>query len=168
MAQSDLAVRALSPAPYQYRPLIRGDDIFPEIRVLCIQPAKSQDEPLKCKICHLRLRDVPRNLIGDDEPDFQGHIKNGGIKYSALSYEWGKPMFDRMLHVEGSVIPITSNLDGALRKLRAYGVRRLWVDAICTYFDRSSIKNLRNRRCLIPHLEEPTRVPFGTRKFFLS
>jgi hypothetical protein len=30
----------------------------------------------------------------------------------------------------------------------------LWVDAICMYFDRSSIKHLRNLRCLSTYLEK--------------
>jgi hypothetical protein len=43
------------------------------------------------------------------------------------------------------------------------GWRCFWIDAICTYSDRSSIKHLRNLRCLFPRL----RAKLGSGNFTL-
>jgi len=56
---------------------------------------------------------------------------------------------------------VTTNLYDALGNLRCENgrTRTLWIDAICTYSDRSSMKHLRHLRPLIQYLEEPSWHP---------
>ncbi|KAI9159002.1 ankyrin and HET domain-containing protein [Paramyrothecium foliicola] len=56
--------------------------------------------------------------------------------YEALSYEWGSPDKDSLLHLDdGTAISITGSLHHALRDIRhedaSRGARALWVDAAC-------------------------------------
>lgn len=60
------------------------------------------------------------------------------LEYEALSYSWGHPHMTRAVTVEpregwsGGFLPITSNMDLALRSLRLQDRPRvLWIDAIC-------------------------------------
>lgn len=53
-------------------------------------------------------------------------------KYEALSYVWGVDMAPTPMVLGGTDIPITQNLDAALRHLRHRQLSRsLWVDAVC-------------------------------------
>lgn len=53
--------------------------------------------------------------------------------YEAVSYTWGEPKLDYLLHIDGaSRIMVTRNLDKVLRKLRhPTKSRTLWADAVC-------------------------------------
>ena len=52
--------------------------------------------------------------------------------YDALSYTWGDPAHHFHLHYQEWTLPVTRNLDMALRRLRhAVNPRWLWVDAVC-------------------------------------
>lgn len=52
--------------------------------------------------------------------------------YEALSYVWGKEMSPQKLLVNGKALPVTTNLDCALRHLRYQDRARLiWIDALC-------------------------------------
>ena len=69
------------------------------------------------------------------------------LSYEALSYIWGGKSNPGLLKLNGHEMTITSNLQDALMQLRSETQDRLlWVDAICIYSDRSSIKHLRNLR----------------------
>lgn len=51
--------------------------------------------------------------------------------YEALSYVWGKPVFDRRVYIGDKELNITASLATALQQLRYRDrPRRLWVDAI--------------------------------------
>ncbi|KAH7409643.1 heterokaryon incompatibility protein-domain-containing protein [Cadophora sp. MPI-SDFR-AT-0126] len=55
-------------------------------------------------------------------------------KYEALSYVWGVDISPTPMVLDGTNVPITKNLDSALRHLRrGHGQlsRLLWVDAVC-------------------------------------
>jgi hypothetical protein len=52
-------------------------------------------------------------------------------KYVALSYCWGEPTCTKKISINGNAVNVTSNLESALRHLRAKGYRRLWIDAVC-------------------------------------
>jgi hypothetical protein len=59
-------------------------------------------------------------------------------KYEALSYVWGNDMAPMSMVLGGRDIPITQNLDTALRHLRHGQLSRsLWVDAVC--IDQSNV-----------------------------
>jgi hypothetical protein len=96
---------------YKYRPLGPDHNGRPEIRVIFLTPSIHVDKILHCRI-------VRTGLLGS--------------YYCALSYAWGEPVFTKTLVVdENSFIPITENLDVALRRLRLASIRILWVDAVC-------------------------------------
>jgi len=62
---------------------------------------------------------------------------------------------------------ITFSLYSALLHLRKTDTAlMLWVDAICTYSGRSSIKNLRNQRSFILHPKELNRDSLSTENSF--
>ena len=52
-------------------------------------------------------------------------------KYTALSYCWGDPTVTENIIIGDVDTPVTVNLADALRQLRAMGVDRIWVDALC-------------------------------------
>lgn len=54
------------------------------------------------------------------------------IEYEALSYAWGAEKCVRRVLVDGVPLPITENLDRALRRLRYPDCyRMLWIDTLC-------------------------------------
>ncbi|OAL30363.1 hypothetical protein AYO22_01561 [Fonsecaea multimorphosa] len=67
--------------------------------------------------------------------------------FSALSYWWGNPATTAPLHSKRNALPITDNLNTALRRLRTIQQRdRIqfwWVDAICSYSCRTVMQHLR-------------------------
>jgi hypothetical protein len=52
-------------------------------------------------------------------------------EYVALSYCWGDPLITRAIVVNGMSIQVTTNLEAALRALRALKYEYLWIDALC-------------------------------------
>ncbi|OAP65386.1 hypothetical protein AYL99_01358 [Fonsecaea erecta] len=77
--------------------------------------------------------------------------------FSALSYCWGDPATTASLQVNGNVLPITNNLNTALRRLRTVQERDhiqfWWVDAICIHQ-----QNLRERAEQVMLMREIFRV----------
>lgn len=54
------------------------------------------------------------------------------IAYEALSYAWGSKAVQRSIQVNGHQFSVTSNLHGALSRLRRRDeIRTLWIDAMC-------------------------------------
>lgn len=69
-------------------------------------------EPVHCQLSIISLNDSP--------------------DYEALSYAWGDRRVTRNINVNGHVVPVTVNLEEALRQLRHTSTPRdLWVDALC-------------------------------------
>lgn len=60
------------------------------------------------------------------------HEYSSMLEYEALSYYWGKTIFDHALQCGDHIVPITQNLASALRH-RQYpdAPRHLWIDALC-------------------------------------
>ena len=52
-------------------------------------------------------------------------------EYIALSYAWGKPIFDAELVCNGVTLEITSNLHAALMRMRRTHQSAFWVDQLC-------------------------------------
>jgi hypothetical protein len=100
-----------------YRPL------YPwQTRLIRLESGAFQDA-LKCKL--LTADAVPYEGLGIHE-----YLRL--VEYEALSYCWGKPIFDRPLQCDDQILPITSNLESALRHLRYPDKERyLWIDALC-------------------------------------
>ncbi|KAH0496015.1 hypothetical protein TgHK011_009536 [Trichoderma gracile] len=130
---------------YKYRPLPATSRGTFSIRLLHLIPTcQLQDDNLL--ICRLVETEVP-----DDNPEEGGPPEPNprSVKYHALSYTWGPPVFSHSLQVLGddklddgnahripkpssSIIRITENLYAALRSLRKPDETLvLWVDAVC-------------------------------------
>ncbi|RSL41927.1 hypothetical protein CEP54_015662 [Fusarium duplospermum] len=92
---------------YEYEPLETGS-----IRLLFLLEADEDDDDLECALLHFELSEV--------------------TEYTALSYVWGDESNPCAIYIGDEYLPITPNLEDALRHLR----RRdqpvwLWVDALC-------------------------------------
>jgi hypothetical protein len=80
------------------------------IRVLELQPG-DEDAPLTCRLVTQPIPQTP---------------------YEAVSYVWGYPVRNQIIHCGERKLGLTSNLHEALVALRLRDrVRRLWADAIC-------------------------------------
>ncbi|XDG09318.1 hypothetical protein ABKA04_008933 [Annulohypoxylon sp. FPYF3050] len=106
-----------SPWASIYTPLQRNRF---SIRVLEILPCNTEDDTLKCVL-------IPAQLGPD-------------LRYAALSYVWGDPKVTKNIIVNDVVLPVTINLESALRQFRKTGlpaeegtakITKLWADAIC-------------------------------------
>jgi hypothetical protein len=124
---------------FRYEPLKPG-----EIRLLKLDHGSHEDD-LHCSIFSTTLEQI-------------SGLKSG---YEAVSYVWGEAGKGRYIRcrpdsttLATEALSLTENLEAALRRFRdEVSQRTLWIDALCTYSNRSRIKNLRNLRCLFP-LEE--------------
>lgn len=85
-----------------------------KIRVLILEPAKDEAEPIYLSFQEGRYKDL-----------------EGG--YEAISYTWGEPNLAYSLHFDdGTHILVTANLNLVLRRLRYPDKERLlWADAVC-------------------------------------
>ncbi|RYO93377.1 hypothetical protein DL766_000767 [Monosporascus sp. MC13-8B] len=99
----------MSLQPYTYTPLSGNA----HTRVIKLQPAKNNSDPLHCTVEEIRL--------------------DTGELYSAISYTWGKPNFIEKLIIDQTyILPITPNLHDALVRFRLREeTRSLWTDAVC-------------------------------------
>jgi hypothetical protein len=96
-------------ASMEYSPL--NPDLN-EIRLLTLLPDDSRRNGLvSCHLDHVSLINPP--------------------EYVALSYCWGDASVTKDISINGSSVPVTANLEIALRHLRIKEYGRLWVDAIC-------------------------------------
>ena len=95
---------------YKQRPL----DISPNrIRILHLHQAKNYDDPIEACL------DV-KSLDTEE------------LWYSALSYCWGTGLATRLMEINSVSVPITENLESALKRVRSItGQICIWVDAIC-------------------------------------
>ena len=77
-----------------------------------------------------------RLLAGEFDDSLRGALEivslDGAPQYEALSYVWGQELASAPMLVSNTELPITANLDVALRHLRMCNEERvLWVDAVC-------------------------------------
>ena len=75
-------------------------------------------------------------LPGSDDAPLVGYLEHVDLdihsSYKCLSYTWGEPVFTHGININGKVLKITSNLETALRRLRARDrLMQIWIDAIC-------------------------------------
>jgi hypothetical protein len=126
--QSDTADDAQKPDNFDqplYLPLLNGE----LIRLVELSPG-ARDDPVVIRLFIAELQHHP--------------------EYEALSYVWGDPENKVPIQCNGRRVEITVNLNAAFVRVRYSGrPRMLWADAVCSYSDRSSIKDLGNLRYLI-------------------
>lgn len=101
------AKRRLKKPESIYEPLPEGG----YIRTLVLQPGRYDDEI----VCALEI---------------QSHTSDKS--YSAISYVWGNANETTNIRCNGLAVPITINLEHALRQFRSpVKTKRLWADALC-------------------------------------
>ncbi|OGM44113.1 hypothetical protein ABOM_007286 [Aspergillus bombycis] len=93
---------------YTWEPL---NEAARQIRLLYLLPGKGTED-LRGKLTVSTIRDRP--------------------EYDAISYTWGSALHPFTLHTSEGIIPITTSLYLALRRMRKRNKSRwVWVDAIC-------------------------------------
>lgn len=98
-------------------------------------------QPLDSRKSEIRVltfaRDIPRTTGQGDEPiTLTMHavsLDDSNLRrFNALSYVWGKPVFDQLVIINGVEVRVTENLYLALRDLlRSATDASWWVDAVC-------------------------------------
>jgi hypothetical protein len=101
---------------FTYSPL---DTDFNEIRILTL--LSGDTEMVQCTLEHASLINPP--------------------EFIALSYCWGDPSITTAVEINGVLVQVTTNLESALKHLRAKGYTRLWVDAVCINQQDKSERN---------------------------
>ncbi|KAI1480266.1 heterokaryon incompatibility protein-domain-containing protein [Daldinia eschscholtzii] len=105
----------LNPHEAIYTPLSQN-----QVRFIEILPSDTEEGPVRCLLKAVELG-----------PD---------VRYAALSYIWGDPGVTRDIIVNDIVLPVTVNLESALRQFSKTGfpgkretglITQLWVDAVC-------------------------------------
>jgi hypothetical protein len=70
--------------------------------------------------------------------------------YAALSYTWGDPSITRNIELNGHVVPVTENLEAALRVLQdpshGNGLSYFWIDALCINQSDLAERNVQVKR----------------------
>lgn len=111
---------------FAYRPL---DPDVDYTRLLRIDPAPDDNDPLICKLIDVNFKDSP--------------------KYEALSYMWGDDTDKARICLDGADFYIGKNLWDALHYMRSRGEDMpLWIDALC--INQNDIPE-RNRQVRIMH-----------------
>jgi hypothetical protein len=82
-----------------------------QIRLALLLPSASFHDPIYCTFHVVSLAEQPQ--------------------YKALSYVWGDKGDTVPIWLQDQEWPVTRNLAYALRQLRSFGVKSLWIDAIC-------------------------------------
>jgi Heterokaryon incompatibility protein (HET) len=91
---------------YQYNQLSDKD-----IRLIDLKSSRNYVDTVECSIPNFPLADP--------------------LPYVALSYCWGSDRQSATMILDGVPVPITENLQRALRRLRWEGCTLVWVDAVC-------------------------------------
>ncbi|GAW23559.1 hypothetical protein ANO14919_131260 [Xylariales sp. No.14919] len=96
---------------YEHQPLT----LPKSIRVLTLEPATSEEAPIRCSLEEVDLDNIPPSS-----------------SYEALSYVWGEKVGTIPIECHGKPLLVTPNCYDALINLRrGFKRRRLFVDAIC-------------------------------------
>src|ERR1700733_10529721 len=95
-------------SPYPYVALNQHEN---EFRLVELQQSQSFNDPLVAKLRHFSLQNPP--------------------PYLALSYKTGDPRSSVIMSLDGFQVPISPNLEKALRQLRGSKYRLIWADSLC-------------------------------------
>ena len=99
-----------------------SNDLF-SFRLFRLLPSSDFGSIINCEVSHDNVTNTGRS------------------PYEALSYTWGDTSHLAAIKVDGSIFPVTRNLESALRALRdTENAKVLWVDAMC--INQADIKEL--------------------------
>jgi hypothetical protein len=98
-----------------------------QTRILCLYPSgcssDGRDVPLSADLMVVTVSDAEDFLISPD---------GAAVKYTALSYSWGRPALNETLTCNGKAMPISWSNAAALVALRKSSEPTyVWIDAIC-------------------------------------
>lgn len=97
----------MEPEPYAYQKLMAD-----QIRILHVRAATTWHEEISCDLITVSLEDSPQ--------------------FEALSYVWGDAKDTLSIQLKGGVLPVTRNLEAAIRRLRMKTEERvIWIDQLC-------------------------------------
>ncbi|KAF2812742.1 uncharacterized protein BDZ99DRAFT_461382 [Mytilinidion resinicola] len=97
------------------------------IRVLRLLPNPIKTAQLECELIEAALDDLPR--------------------YEAISYTWDGQLPSWEINCHGEKLMITENADTVLRRFRRDSEEwLLWIDFICIYSHRTTMKDPRTLR----------------------
>lgn len=113
-----------------------------EIRVINIDPAATDEEPIVCSLRHMKL---PRRTEAENDDDWAPWLWQPRIQevYHTLSYAWGSTYPDgshltNTIVCNGSLLRITTTLHAALKRIRGLQIDDqpatkwpVWIDAVC-------------------------------------
>jgi hypothetical protein len=160
-----------STAIYEYKALRQPD----EIRLFQLSSSSDPETDIHGSIIHTTISEEsalsdsntshppesPAYICCDTYHPSDAYSLEGG--YTALSYAWGNPEKSCAVFVDGKRLPITANLDQALRSLRLEAKSpRLWVDSICINQASDQERNHQVRQmCLIYKTATSTIIFLG-------
>lgn len=117
---ASILVFAMESSTAQFTELYQALDPTRSIRLVQIGIDATDDEPMCCELRIVSL---------DDRPE-----------YVAVSCVWRDPNITTDIIANGSVLPVTTNLAGALRRMRTKDRTQsrhwLWIDAICIHQEK--------------------------------
>jgi hypothetical protein len=122
MAKSLTAIKSV----YDSAPLPLGTNVY--IRVIKIRPNTAAD-PSDQIACDFSVIDLNNGSLYDPNTAL---AQPGTIRYSALSYMWGKAIAEYTISLNGTPFLVRKNLWDFLRRARgdSFG-GYLWIDALC-------------------------------------
>jgi hypothetical protein len=92
---------------------------------------------------------LPKTMTSPYQGDLSPSCKffhvslNKNPQYMALSYTWGDPRGTQTIIIENTPVPVTRNLHSAMQRLRHdTNPKVIWIDALCIYSHRTTMKDL--------------------------
>jgi hypothetical protein len=108
-----------------------------QTRLIALCPG-TPEEPLKCEL-------LEADIIAAEGVGLR--TQSVVVEYEAISYSWGRPLFETSIQCNGINFPITCHLADALRHFRYQDKQRyLWIDAFCInqYDDAEKSRQVQN------------------------
>lgn len=141
--------------PYEYTPLPEPEPAAPSqsplpvpttlwTRLVTIHPGEYDDD-IAVDLSDIAMEETDESQLRDKDmfgPEYRVSAAPHLEQYEALSYVWGSPESPSHVIVGegGRIIPITRNLEVAMRHLRYPGRPRVvWIDALC--IDQTSLSD---------------------------
>ncbi|KIL84055.1 hypothetical protein FAVG1_12752 [Fusarium avenaceum] len=124
--------------PYTYTPVTER-----EIRVLKLDPASRELDPLQGEILVKSLSDLPPSQKPFSPVLTESIDPARYVCFEAISYVWGQASFTERLVTPKGFIRLTASLASILRRLRDHSQPRVyWADGVCINQDNQAEKEI--------------------------
>jgi hypothetical protein len=133
------------PSIWHLLPLTGG-----QIRLLTVHGPTDDSALMKCSMEVVSLADKPifaalSYTWGEEPRDHQVTIDLNQVAVTQSCYDALRIFRDQWFDAQ-ILTPAPEGLSPAIQDLRQRRIKRLWIDQLCIYSDRSRIKHLRNLR----------------------